>query len=122
MIDKVVALGKKFHIKKAFIDKSWPEGIKDLRDRHRFDTNGIAFNEHGHKMIEYAANKFENIMIHPLFKKLKHQLMTIKFNQKGLPEKTDQNPFDLGDALLLALYRSEEHTSELQSQSNLVCR
>src|SRR2546427_8343865 len=30
--------------------------------------------------------------------------------------------FDLGDAVLAYDGRSEEHTSELQSQSNLVCR
>ena len=30
--------------------------------------------------------------------------MTIKFNSKGGTNKTAQNPFDLGDAFLLALY------------------
>src|SRR2546427_2725107 len=33
-------------------------------------------------------------------------------------------PFGFGDTIVLltAVHRSEEHTSELQSQSNLVCR
>ena len=104
MIDKCVSLAKKFHTRKAYIDKSWPEGIKDLRDKHHFDTLGIAFNEHGQKMIDFAADKFEQCRIHPMFKKLKFQLQTIKFNSKGLPDKTDANSFDLGDAFLLALY------------------
>src|SRR2546430_12469606 len=30
--------------------------------------------------------------------------------------------YSVGKAMVLALPRSEEHTSELQSQSNLVCR
>ena len=30
--------------------------------------------------------------------------MTIKYNKKGTTDKTTQNPFDLGDAFLLALY------------------
>src|SRR2546430_3866493 len=34
----------------------------------------------------------------------------------GIPER------DAGHARVLAVVRSEEHTSELQSQSNLVCR
>src|SRR2546430_7516417 len=38
----------------------------------------------------------------------------------GLPSKTIRNPF-LNSADRLR-WRSEEHTSELQSQSNLVCR
>src|SRR5688572_31275859 len=36
---------------------------------------------------------------------------------------TTENPsFELNGALLSRCQRSEEHTSELQSQSNLVCR
>src|SRR2546427_8936800 len=46
--------------------------------------------------------------------------------QRGVIEGTLflQLHHQLGDrvALLLLLHRSEEHTSELQSQSNLVCR
>src|SRR2546430_2934473 len=34
----------------------------------------------------------------------------------------DVRPFRGDEHLVIALYRSEEHTSELQSQSNLVCR
>src|SRR2546430_12237057 len=38
----------------------------------------------------------------------------------GGPRELPDRPFDY--AALKSAYRSEEHTSELQSQSNLVCR
>ena len=88
------------------MDSAWPEGIRDLRDKYFMNVQGIAFNQYGEKMLNYAANNvdFQNVEIHPSFKKLKLQLMTIKFNKKGGTDKTKQNPFDLGDAFLLALY------------------
>src|SRR2546430_9862660 len=36
--------------------------------------------------------------------------------------RLDQGDFRVGDRVVLIVERSEEHTSELQSQSNLVCR
>lgn len=106
MINKLVELSSKFKTKRIFVDSSWPEGIRDLRDKHHMNVQGIAFNQYGEKMLNYAANHidFQNVMIHPMFKKLKMQLMTIKYNNKGGTNKTKQNPFDLGDAFLLALY------------------
>ena len=70
------------------------------------NVQAIAFNQYGEKMLNYAANHidFQNVKIHPVFKKLKSQLMTIKYNKKGGTNKTTQNTFDLGDAFLLALY------------------
>ena len=70
------------------------------------NVQGINFSQHGEKMLNYAANNidFQKVEIHPKFKKLKSQLMTIKYNKKGGTDKTTQNPFDLGDAFLLALY------------------
>jgi hypothetical protein len=57
-------------------------------------------------MLNFAANAvdFQEVKIHPSFKKLKMQLMTIKFNAKGGTNKTKVNTFDLGDAWLLAMY------------------
>ncbi|MEK9954370.1 MAG: terminase family protein [Pelagibacteraceae bacterium] len=106
MVDKLVALSKRFKTKRIFADASWTEGIRDLRDKHHMNVQAIAFNQYGEKMLNYAANHidFQNVKIHPVFKKLKSQLMTIKYNKKGGTDKTKQNPFDLGDAFLLALY------------------
>jgi hypothetical protein len=106
IINKVRMLSDKFKTKRIFVDSAWPEGIRDLRDKYYMNVQGIAFNQYGEKMLNYAANNidFQNVEIHPSFKKLKMQLMTIKFNKKGGTDKTKQNPFDLGDAFLLALY------------------
>ena len=106
IINKVRFLSEKFRTKRIFVDSAWPEGIRDLRDKYYMNVQGIAFNQYGEKMLNYAANNvdFQNVEIHPSFKKLKLQLMTIKFNKKGGTDKTKQNPFDLGDAFLLALY------------------
>src|SRR5256885_2822697 len=40
----------------------------------------------------------------------------------GLPHRCDRRPLAAGCAALHFLSRSEEHTSELQSPCNLVCR
>lgn len=105
-IAKVDQACKMFSVKKIFVDKSAPELIKDLRDRYRYNVTGIAFNEYGDRMLGFASAKVNKseVKIHPKFKKLKQQLMTIKLNKKGLPDKTTWNPFDLGDAFLLALF------------------
>lgn len=106
IINKIRMLSEKFRTKRIFVDSSWPEGISDLRDKYYMNVQGISFGQYGEKMLHYAANNidFQNVEIHPSMKKLKMQLMTIKFNKKGGTEKTKQNPFDLGDAFLLALY------------------
>ena len=106
IINKVRLLSDKFKTKRIFVDSAWPEGIRDLRDKYYMNVQAIAFNQYGEKMLNYAANNvdFEKVEIHPSFKKLKMQLMTIKFNKKGGTDKTKQNPFDLGDAFLPALY------------------
>src|SRR2546427_8802128 len=49
--------------------------------------------------------------------------VTNYFADKGAPPITFDNPFPVGTAgVPPPPNRSEEHTSELQSQSNLVCR
>ena len=105
-LDKIKSLSERFHTRRIFADGSWPEGIRDLRDNYRLDVTGISFLEYGKRMTAFAAEKSDKleVRIHPMFRKLKHQLMTIKYNKKGMPDKTKQNPFDLGDAFLLALW------------------
>jgi len=105
-INTVEKIAQRFHIRKIFVDGSAPELVKDLRDKKGFDTNAIHFNQSGAKMLHFASDQVakDNVRVHPLFIKLKKQLMTIKVNKKGLPDKTDRNPFDLGDAFLLALW------------------
>jgi hypothetical protein len=105
-IAKVDKVANEFNIRKIFVDKSAPEVIKDLRDKYKYNVTGIAFNEYGDRMLAFASQKVNKLetRIHPAFKKLRNQLMTIKLNKKGLPDKTKQNSFDLGDAFLLALW------------------
>lgn len=105
-LKKVQMVADRFKIRKIFVDSSAPELIVDLRDKLGYNVNGIAFNVSGLKMLYFASDQVStgNVMIHPMFKKLKKQLMAIKVNKKGLPDKTDRNPFDLGDAFLLALW------------------
>ena len=105
-IAKVDQYCKEFNVNKIFVDKSAPELIKDLRDKYHYNVTGIAFNEYGDRMLGFASNMVnkDKVRIHPMFKKLKQQLMTIKLNKKGLPDKTTYNSFDLGDAFLLALF------------------
>jgi len=106
MVQKINALSIRFHTKKIIGDSSAPEIIKDLRDKFHLRVTGVSFGSHSEAMVNYAVNLVDNEMveIHPLFKKLKQQLMTIKTNKRGLPDKTSQNPFDQGDAFLLGLY------------------
>ena len=106
IVNKLRFLSDRFKTKRFFVDGSWPEGIRDLKDKYKMNVQGINFNQYGEKMLNYAANciDFQKVEIHPKFKKLKNQLMTIKYNKKGGTNKTTQNPFDLGDAFLLALY------------------
>jgi len=105
-LDTIDKTCKRFHITKIFCDSSSPEIIRDLRDNYHYDVTGVSFGEHGKRMTAIAAEKVQklDVRIHPAFKKLKHQLMTIRYNKKGTPDKTRQNPFDLGDAFLLALW------------------
>ena len=106
IVNKLKMLSDRFQCKRMFVDGAWPEGIRDLRDKYHMNVQPINFNQYGEKMLNYAANgiDFNKVEIHPRFKKLKMQLMTIKYNKKGGTDKTKQNPFDLGDAFLLALY------------------
>ena len=106
MVERIADLSRRFKTKKIIVDGAVPEIIKDLRDKYHMVVTPVLFGIHGDRMLNYAVNHVDNLTveIHPAFKKLKHQLMTIKVNKKGLPDKTTQNPFDIGDAFLLAMY------------------
>jgi len=106
IVNKINELSKKYRTKRLFVDGSWAEGIRDLRDKYMMNVQNVSFLQYGEKMLNYAANAvdFQEVKIHPSFKKLKMQLMTIKYNAKGGTNKTKVNTFDLGDAFLLAMY------------------
>ncbi len=106
MFRKINELARRFRVRRMFVDSSWPEGIKELRDTYHYDVTRIPWNEYGEKMLDYLAEKVGKleIEIHPMFKKLRQQLETIRFNKKGLPDKNTANTFDLGDALVLACW------------------
>ena len=105
-LKQVNETAKRYHVRKVYVDSSSPEVIRDLRETYKLDVTGVSFGEYGKRMTAFAAEKVskQEVQIHPMFRKLKHQLMTIKYNKKGTPDKTRQNPFDLGDAFLLALW------------------
>src|SRR2546430_6617049 len=46
----------------------------------------------------------------------------VRLRHEDVAMRLVQQKFDFFEAFLKKLHRSEEHTSELQSQSNLVCR
>src|SRR2546430_13636585 len=50
-----------------------------------------------------------------------HAVAVPTFGKFFLPGPTDVHP-EVLEAMIRPMVRSEEHTSELQSQSNLVCR
>lgn len=106
MVEKISDLSKRFKTRKIICDGAVPEIIKDLRDKYHMVVTPVSFALHGDRMLNYSVNHVDNLTveIHPMFKKLKSQLMTIKVNKKGLPDKNTQNPFDMGDAFLLAMY------------------
>ena len=106
IIRQIELLSARFKTKRLFVDGSWAEGIRDLRDKYHMNVQPVNFSQYGEKMLNFAANAvdFQKVEIHPKFRKLKSQLMTIKYNKKGGTNKTTQNTFDLGDAFLLALY------------------
>ena len=105
-ISNVRKLCDEWSINRAMVDGSAPELIKDLRDKFRMDVTPLNFNEHGDRMLGFASSKVNRneVRIQPSFRKLKNQLTTIRLNKKGLPDKTNHNPFDLGDAFLMALF------------------
>jgi len=105
-VSNVRKLCDEWSINRAMVDGSAPELIKDLRDKYRMDVTPLNFNEHGDRMLGFASSKVNRneVRIQPSFRKLKNQLTTIRLNKKGLPDKTNHNPFDLGDAFLMALF------------------
>ena len=98
-------MAKNYKIRKIRVDSSRPELIKDLRDLG-FDVVGFNFRVSGKEMTANASEKVAklDIRIHPTMKRLISQLMTIKYNTKGTPDKNNHNPFDLGDSFLMCLW------------------
>lgn len=102
MLAKIEMLADRFHCHKWGCDKNNPEVIKDMRESLHLDTIGIAQREVGRKMTSHASKTVRKckVKIHPIFKKLKNQLMIIKYGKNGQPKKTTGNSFDIGDAFI----------------------
>lgn len=106
MLAKIAYLSKVFRTRKVRCDSSRPEIIKDLRDTYHLDVVGYGFKELRAKMTENASERVSrlDVRIHPMFKRLRLQLETIKYDKQGGPDKDNSNPFDLGDAFLMMLW------------------
>src|SRR5688572_31941246 len=52
----------------------------------------------------------------------KHKARVVSFTTLDARTLAEKHEFDAGTLARLSELRSEEHTSELQSQSNIVCR
>ena len=106
MLAKVAYLCKLFRTRKVRCDASRPEIIKDLREIYHLDVVGYAFKETRARMTENASERVSRleVRIHPMFKKLKLQMETIKYDKTGGPAKDHSNPFDMGDAFLMWLW------------------
>ena len=105
ILSKIKTLAKSYKIRKIRVDSSRPELIKDLRELG-FDVVGFNFRVSGKEMTANASEKVAKleVRIHPTMKRMISQLMTIKYNTKGTPDKNNHNPFDLGDAFLMCLW------------------
>src|SRR5688572_31821171 len=81
----------------------------DPKYLYRSESHANAF-----ELLQYAIDRREGFVV------ITGDIGTGKTTVcRALLEHTDKKTFT---ALLLNPFRSEEHTSELQSQSNLVCR
>lgn len=106
MYKKIDEIASRYHIRSIRCDASRPEVIKELRETYHYDVIGYAFKELGARMTLNASEQVGKlkVRIHKMFTKLKFQITTIKYNGKGMPDKTDANPFDIGDAFIMALW------------------
>src|SRR5688572_20229797 len=105
--------------------------INKIVDRNNYITRQSPHNKHQHHIV---ASNLEQSLLFATLKDPKtsqgfidrflvtceayHIPAVIVFNKADLHRKKEAEKFDE----LKSIYRSEEHTSELQSQSNLVCR
>jgi hypothetical protein len=106
MVREISRLADLFSVHKWGCDKANPEIIKDMRETLHLNVTAISNKESGRKMTVQAATKVQKkkVRIHPKFLNLKKQLMTITFGKNGQPNKTNDNPFDEGDAFQGNLY------------------
>src|SRR3990167_87671 len=79
-----------------------------------------------HKKVVAHSCRHDKSIVHPFLIWRRHSFLGIATDQKVLNQippiasrRSTQCPID---SCLIGVGRSEEHTSELQSQSNLVCR
>jgi hypothetical protein len=94
----------------VLVDSAQPGLITDLRGAG-IATIPVNFSKNLPIMTSAASSlvKRQGVRIHPCFKDLQVQLKSVVTNQRGNPDKTKGNTFDLGDCLLmLALYFRRE--------------
>ena len=103
MLKEIDKISRIYRCRKFRCDNSWPEGIKDLRERG-YDVVGYSFKEYGKEMTDKTATNVAlmKVRCHPSLQTLKSQLSTIRYNKKGMPDKSDSNTFDEGDCFLMA--------------------
>ena len=81
-------------------------------------SNDYEYFCHKYKTSNIIKSRFKNISEN--FENLKSKKFYLERNIKKLIYLSNKN--DARDLLLFSICRSEEHTSELQSRTNLVCR
>lgn len=113
MIEKMVLVAKDYdnHVK---VDAAHPGFIKDLRNRGvgasamtfgmKIDSENPETNKFSQaNIMTTKASKMvktRKVLIHPIFKDLIAQLRSVKYDDKGKPDKTELT-FDLGDPFLM---------------------
>jgi len=103
MLNEIDKISRIYRCRKFRCDNQWPEGIKELREKG-YDVVGYSFKEYGNEMTNLAATNVSlmKVVCHPALVDLKSQLSTIRYNKKGMPDKSDANTFDEGDCFLMA--------------------
>lgn len=103
MVDIVAELAKQYPL--VLVDSAHPGVIQDLSSRGA-NAQPINFRKELSAMTMLAgrAVKEQSVRIHPGFTELAYQLRAVEFDKRGHPDKNKLRGFDLGDALLMAIY------------------
>lgn len=82
------------------VDEAHPSIIRNLQDSG-IHAEPISFRQNPNEMTEYSVLMVQNgsVTIHPKFDKLIGQLRTVRYNEKGHPDKQEFS-LDLGDCFI----------------------
>lgn len=91
--------------KNVVVDAAHPGLITDLQ-RAGINAEGVPFQKMLSEMTQDAAMavKEGKVHVHKAFGALIQQLRSVKYNQKGHPDKTEGMSLDLTDAFLMAIH------------------